>query len=225
MDGTTVTLNGFANPDVENQIIFSAAHLTHGLHDFRVINAGNANGTNAFFEIDYLLWESQVQDGTATHIIDNTNPSFTYLPVPAVWDGSASGFNATLTTTTTGSPIGRARLDFVGTTVALYGTLGPSHGHYSCSIDGGKAKVYSGTFPSLITQQVLCFGDSLAPGRHSLMVSNTPMGRSMNALSIDYAQIWSAQKRGPGPWDWKSADHSPRSVITEPHTPLKQLIA
>jgi len=209
VDGTTVTLNGFANPDVENQILFSAAHLTHGLHNFQVVNAGNANGTKAFFDIDYLLWESQVQDGTATQIIDNTNPRFTYLPVPTVWGGAEGGtasFNDTLTTTT--SPIGRVRLDFVGTTVALYGTLGPSHGHYSCSIDGGNPKVYSGTFPSLITQQVLCFGDSLAPGRHSLTVKNIPTGKSTKALSIDYARIWSAKKRGPGPWDWKSADHS-----------------
>lgn len=198
VDDDTTALNGYASPDLENQVLFSVNNLEQGPHAFQVVNAGNADGTRAFFDIDYVLWESQVPDGTTTYSIDNTDPSFTYLPRPTAWGDSEDGttsFNATLTTTT--DPNGQARLDFVGEIVALFGTLGPTHGNYSCSIDGGEAKTYPGTYPSVTTQQVLCFADSLGPGRHSLMVSNVQTGTSGDALSVDYAQVWSTQKNDP----------------------------
>jgi hypothetical protein len=148
VDGTTITLNGYASPDIENQVLFSAVDLEQGPHDFQMVNAGNADGTDAFLDVDYVLWESQVSDGTTTHLIDNTHPSFTYLPRPTSWGDSedpTTSFNATLSTTTDSN--GQARLDFVGEIVALFGTLGPTHGNYSCSIDGAEAKTYSGTLP------------------------------------------------------------------------------
>ena len=147
-------------------------------------------------------------------MIDNTDPSFTYLPVSTSWGNSedaTTSFNATLTTTTNSS--GQARLDFVGETVALFGTLGPNHGNYSCSIDGRKAIIYLGTYPSVTTQQVLCFGGSLGRGNHSLVVSNVPIGTSRDTLSIDYAQIWSSQKIKASTSDDPPAD-PPRSVPT-----------
>lgn len=208
MDVNTVNLNGFASPDVEQQILYNATNLAQGQHDLQIVNAGNPDGTNGFLDIDFLIWETEVLNGTTTQLIDNTDPRFTYAPSPAAWgnlEDASTSFNASLTSTI---GLAQARFDFVGEIVALFGTLGPSHGNYTCAIDDGVATMYSGTYPSIVTEQMLCFAGSLAPGNHSIIVGNVPTSSVTAALTVDYAQVWgvpvnettpATTPSGPGP--------------------------
>lgn len=211
-DANTVNLNGYSRHDVEQLVLYNATNLTQGWHDFHIINAGHTNGTRAFLDIDFLIWETQVSDGTATQLIDNTDSRFTYAPSPAAWgnlEDPSTSFNGSLTTTIS---LAQARFDFSGEIVALYGTLGPNHGKYTCSIDGEAPTMYSGKYPSIVTEQMLCFAGSLAPGNHSITIGNAPTSSVTAALTVDYAQVWSVPvtektPAGPGP------DTRPQSVF------------
>lgn len=193
MDGDTTVLNGFASPDVEQQVLFGASDLHQGQHVFSIVNDGNADGSSAFLDIDFLVWESEVLDGTTMKRFDNSRARFTYLPSLTTWgdlEDPSTSFNATLSTAIDSTA--QARFDFVGEAAAIYGTLGPSHGNYTCSTDGGAAFLYSGTYPSTVTQQMLCFAGSLTPGNHSIVISNVPTNTTLAALTIDYAEVWAS---------------------------------
>ncbi|KAF8318029.1 hypothetical protein DL93DRAFT_2055029, partial [Clavulina sp. PMI_390] len=191
VDGNSLTANGYANPDEQQQLLFGVSDLPQKAHTFTVVNKGNSDGSNAYFDIDYITLEAEVLNNTTTVVFDDTAPEFSFLPNRTSWsaqeDGSTS-FNASLTSTTVSGA--QARLNFTGEYVAVYGTLGLSHGKFTCAVDGGTTNLYVGTYSTTLTQQMLCLAGPLGTGSHSIVLSNAPVSNTSAALSIDFAKVW-----------------------------------
>ena len=79
-----------------------------------------------------------------------------------------------------------------GSSVEIYGAVGPTIGNYTVQIDGGQSVTFNGT-KSVLTPQTLLYQDnSLVPGSHTVNISN-PGGQT---LSIDYAITYSLSTSG-----------------------------
>lgn len=76
----------------------------------------------------------------------------------------------------------------------IYGTVGPSNGVYTVQIDNGGSVTFNGTKSSLVPQTLLYQNNSLALGRHTVNISNTPFAGQ--TLSIDYAVVYSSSSAG-----------------------------
>jgi hypothetical protein len=81
-----------------------------------------------------------------------------------------------------------------GSSVEIYGAVGPEGGSYTVQIDNGQSVTLNGTKNNLIPQTLLYQGNSFALGTHTMMVSNTPFAGQM--LSIDYAIIQRSSSEG-----------------------------
>ena len=76
----------------------------------------------------------------------------------------------------------------------IYGAVGPRNGAYMVQIDDGESTAFNGTKNNLIPQTLLYQGNSLAPGKHTVKISNSPfVGQT---LSIDYAVIHTSSSTG-----------------------------
>lgn len=76
-----------------------------------------------------------------------------------------------------------------GSHVEIYGAVGPSSGAYTVQVDNGASVTLNGTKANFNPQTLLYQDNSLAPGTHTVKISNTPFAGQ--TLSIDYALIYS----------------------------------
>ena len=77
-----------------------------------------------------------------------------------------------------------------GSSVEIYGAVGPTRAAYTVQIDGGQSVTFNGTKNVLIPQTLLFQDNGLAPTEHSIRISNSPfVGQT---LSIDFAVIHSS---------------------------------
>jgi len=77
-------------------------------------------------------------------------------------------------------------IGFIGSSVALYGSLSSTSGLYQCAVDGVSTQ-HMPVYGQEAIQQVLCFADGLDDDQdHVLAVTNVGSG----SLSIDHAQFW-----------------------------------
>ena len=76
----------------------------------------------------------------------------------------------------------------------IYGTVGPAFGNYTVQVDNGAPVTFNATKVNLVPQALLYQDNSLAPGSHSVKISNSPF--SGQNLSIDFAIIYTSQPTG-----------------------------
>lgn len=138
VDSATSTADGSSATDQEDQILFGALNLPLGVHQLTITNDGNVDGTSAVFDIDSLIWESELGDGSSTLTIDDTDLShFSYLPGPSWWSYESQALGAfNKTVSSSSSSVAQAHLGFRGEAVTLYGPVGPNRGNYTCAVDG-----------------------------------------------------------------------------------------
>lgn len=191
----TYATSGTGQTDIGNdafqQLTFGIANLTSGLHEITITNKGFSNGTSAYFDVDYVVWESSLPDQWNAQIFTTlANGTFEYLPTNASWGSGADPKSYSKWSYWTEVNDAKLRLNFTGQSIALYGSVDTNHGNFTCSIDGISRGSVSGTYPSQIEQQLLCFGDNLNNHKHVLVVENQPVSTGKVWLDIDYACVY-----------------------------------
>lgn len=184
VDGTTTA--GDANVKI-NSFLFGQTNLDPSSeHEIGLTNAGRLPDTSPI--LDFLIWEREIPDDSAPEgiIVNSTNFAFAYFPADS-WNRTVhTNFNTSKSSIVTQTQAASANIAFVGSSVALYGSLSPASGIYLCTIDDVSAH-YTPVYRQDAVQQVLCFADSLDEvNQHLLTITNTGPG----SLSIDHAQFW-----------------------------------
>lgn len=77
---------------------------------------------------------------------------------------------------------------FAGSSVQIFGTVGPNNAPYSVSLDGGNASTYNATKYANAGQVPIFYADNLGPGQHSVKFTNQP-ALPGEGLNIDFAQV------------------------------------
>lgn len=146
--------------DVFQQLLFGTSNLTSGPHDITITNKGFSNGTVAYLDIDYVVWESDLQDSGLKTVTYLDYPGFKYLPNDTSWWQSDDNTSSVGKLTWTDQPGAQLKLNFTGQSLALYGALEYDIGNFSCTIDGISQGAVSGSYNNNQTaQQLLCFQD------------------------------------------------------------------
>ena len=100
-----------------------------------------------------------------------------------------------------------------GTSVAVYGTIGPDSPRSSYLLDAPPASVYTaGTLQATAFQQLFFQSPTLSDGEHTLLVTNLGSG----ALWIDYFRYTSSVASQPAPPSASSSLTSSRIVTVTP---------
>ncbi|KAF8315836.1 hypothetical protein DL93DRAFT_811791 [Clavulina sp. PMI_390] len=171
-------------------LVFGVGNLTNGPHEITITNRGFGNGTaGGSFDVDWIKWEGALPDNSKHQVIRNSNAAFKYLPGPTWWSYGQDNqsFDGQLYYTQSSSA--EFQFNFVGSSIELYGYLDTNHGNFSCSIDGVSRGTYSGYYPKNVYQQLICFGDNLDGGSHTISVQNLPLSANDGWFSIDYARL------------------------------------
>jgi hypothetical protein len=137
---------------------------------------------------------------TVNITVEDTSPLISYEPAlawtdspqddPLVPQSSASSLR------TTSQPGATASLSFIGSGIWLFGSNGPQHGQYAVSIDDGPQLVFNGFAPTTTAQVPLLRAAGLAPGPHTVVITNLASVTQPSTLDIDFA-VFEAQLSEP----------------------------
>lgn len=182
------TFNGIGIPDQFQTLLFGQAGLSSGLHNLTLVNTGSISAP--WVDIDYLIYEVDLPAKSTITMVDDTNPNIVYNE-SSLWAHDLShpnSFKSSISNTSSTASVGMA---FKGTAAALYGSMGPDHGAYTCSIDG-VVSTYSGFYPSPLSGQVLCHASGLENGDHTFIAQNKPKSGALmkQFFGVDYFQVW-----------------------------------
>lgn len=191
MDGTTTTTStGNDNNQaggLHQVVLFGQRNLKSGGHGIALTSLGcMSNSSSGGLSLDVVMWERKIPDEASPQgvIMDSNDPTFDYSPSDS-WDQIVdANLNKSLTVAQTQGA--SMSIGFVGSSVALYGSLSSTSGLYECVVDGVSTQ-HTPVYRQDAIQQVLCFADGLDDHRnHVLAVTNVGSG----SLSIDHAQFW-----------------------------------
>lgn len=176
--------------DLFQSVLFGINNLTSGLHDITITNKALANGTQTYFDVDFVMWEGSLPDNSNPLSVTSTNATgFEYLPNDSIWTPNDESNSYSEKVYSTDQSSSEVRLNFTGQSFAIYGSLDKTHGNFSCSIDGMSLGIFSGNYPTNVERQLVCFRDGLDNNTHVLTVENHPISNRKARLSIDYVEI------------------------------------
>ncbi|KAH8827747.1 hypothetical protein DL96DRAFT_1115101 [Flagelloscypha sp. PMI_526] len=203
VDGETESLDGKADPDEFQQVLYSKTGLSPNQeHEVTLTNGINPD----YVDIDFIVATlGDGQEGRMAQVeqFDDTTPKIGYS---GNWEVNGpsqfiiQAFNASYRATK--DPSGFLTLPFSGNSIRVYGGTGRNHGPYSVTLDGGQAQVYNGSTPSDVVyrgQQLLYLASNLPAGNHSLTLSN--LGPQGSYVDIDYyvQETWPSSQTSSGP--------------------------
>lgn len=182
------------NGSSQNQfqvVLFSADNLNTSSHQLVLKNEGD-NDQTTYFDIDYIVYRAGLPNSSQSILLDNSDPSFRYLPSPSSWlpvNDSASFGNSLHRTQTAGASM---QIRFTGSAIGVYGRMSSEGGAYLCSVDDGPAALYSTNWKLTANQQLLCFADRLSAdgAEHTMTLTRNGGGSGDYWLDIDYAQLY-----------------------------------
>ncbi|KAL1745375.1 hypothetical protein HDZ31DRAFT_73608 [Schizophyllum fasciatum] len=195
LDGEFVAeMDGHADQDKLQQELYSVDGLDAsrgaGPHTIELTNL-----EQQFLDVDFITWDSSVDDDTIVHTWQDTDTAFAY---DSDWSTNVSNAGSFLggtghTASISGSA---AHFTFAGTGVTLYGPVGPTYGAYSVYVDGVPIASNNGTdlaeFSANKTQysakEVLFHASGLADAQHVLdVVSQSDEGEVAVDFALTYA--------------------------------------
>ncbi|KAF8315860.1 hypothetical protein DL93DRAFT_2078580 [Clavulina sp. PMI_390] len=194
LDGTNTTGQGEASPDVFNSLLFGASSLSRSSHTVVLRNEGS--GSNNWLDLDYVHFQDNPTSSTGlstpqTLFAANNDSAFNYLPSDSIWPSLPSNASLSGVLCRTQASDGELQIGFTGSSIALYGRVGPSNSFYTCQVDGGDKTAHTGYSAQYANEQVLCFANNLAPAKqHTLKVVNNPAVSGQVWLEVDYVQVW-----------------------------------
>ena len=208
MNDKTTTFDGNDPNDLFQQLVFGKGNLDFGYHTLTIVNAGplTSDTGNVWFDVDWLVWETEyVGPGgpdnaqVSENTFDNDHPRFQYTPASAWSQQTYSSGALNGTTEVTSTSQAQVIFTFDGDAVALYGTIGPSHGNYTASVDNANQSTLSGEWNFTEHQQMLYYAEDLGAGQHNLVVQNVPASSSEGHFNVDFAKTWIARGGSGGP--------------------------
>ncbi|KAJ7616306.1 hypothetical protein DFH06DRAFT_109505 [Mycena polygramma] len=190
VDGNTTEYDGFSKND-KYTALFDSGSLNSGLHTVELTNIQN-DTDKIYLDIDSITWTTDSTAQTQSLQLDDNASQFSYQPSNA-WQtdlpDAMSGFqnnSGHLTQSKDASAI----LTFSGSTVTLFGAVGPDLGAYAVKIDGHSIGTFNATNPNYAAQTALYHADGLGAGNHTLELMNQPdSGGSVRGLAIDFAAV------------------------------------
>ncbi|KAF9793501.1 hypothetical protein BJ322DRAFT_1035047 [Thelephora terrestris] len=194
LDGTPYYDTGYSATNLFQRVLFPGQSLSDGTHTVTIIDSP-AQSTAPYLDVDYIVYQVQVPDGYNQLKQEDTDKAFKWFPSPE-WSNNpqnVSGYSDGTGHTTT-SPDAYMLYTFEGAHVEIYGAVGPSSGNYTVQVDNGTPFLFNGTKVNLTPQTLLYQDNSLAPGTHTVNISNSPF--TGQSLSIDFAIIYSSQPPG-----------------------------
>ncbi|TDL15474.1 hypothetical protein BD410DRAFT_732703 [Rickenella mellea] len=190
LDGVTSTFNGgTAATTIYTTPIFSATGLTLGNHSVSLANAQTNNSRSLLVDLDYIMWQNDIEPEADTAVIEDTMSAFVYEP-PDAWTTdpqniSKSSNGTAHQTVTNGAYV---TFTFSAESVVLYGSAGPAMSGYSVQLDNGNPIMYNATRSNSYEGVPLFVAAGLSAGVHMLKVVNLPTTIGLG-LSIDFASI------------------------------------
>ncbi|KAF9501657.1 hypothetical protein BDN71DRAFT_1479240 [Pleurotus eryngii] len=201
IDNRTSSLNGFAQPNLFKQSLFSALNLTQGYHTITLINKPTDNGHN-FVDIDFITWKSHIGEEDDKLIIkafQDTDPAFLYTPSDA-WSANPDQiglFNGGSGHQITGGASGSLTYTFsVRDGVQLFGPIGPLGAPYFVQVDGGPVRSLTSAKDFYAAQMMLFHADNLGDRKHVLQLEYR--GSLNQSFAIDYANVLSTSSSNSG---------------------------
>jgi hypothetical protein len=190
VDGNTTASTGDDNDQaggLHRGLLFGQRSLKSGGHGITLTNLGcMSDSSSGGLSLDVVIWERKIPDNASPQgvIMDSNDPTFDYIPSDS-WDQLVdTSLNKSLAVSQTQGA--SMSIGFVGSSVALYGSLSSTSGLYECAVDGVSTQ-HTPVYGQDASQQVLCFADGLDDDQnHMLAVTNVGFG----SLSIDHAQFW-----------------------------------
>ncbi|KAH7098716.1 hypothetical protein BKA62DRAFT_832319 [Auriculariales sp. MPI-PUGE-AT-0066] len=195
LDGNPVVLDGHSDDPQFQLPLFSSPVLTQGPHTFVVQDSTKDTASRPYFDVDFFLVQSEVDDNKSVTIQDDAKywsyaPEEEWTSVLSLftdWNGK-SGHS----TRTTGST---AKLSFTGTAIDLYGIVCAQCGNYGISLDDGEQVQYNAYNPVWNRPQSLIYmGRGLKDGPHTVTITNLGAG---TGLGVDYAVIYGSHPDQP----------------------------
>ncbi|KAJ7619467.1 hypothetical protein FB45DRAFT_754920 [Roridomyces roridus] len=196
LDGTTTLFDGFSQ-DAIFGTLFVSPILNFGTHTVKVTN--QLNDTNLpFLDIDFITWTTIVSASGQTTAKEDTDPAFTYQPATqwgtdlssAVLTGFSSN-NGHVTQATGAS----ASLAFTGSSIAVFGSVGPTLSPYTVTLDGIPAGSFNATKQDYTAQVALYSASNLGDGNHTIELKATPASPGQ-FFAIDFANVVPADALG-----------------------------
>ncbi|KAF8315839.1 hypothetical protein DL93DRAFT_2194440 [Clavulina sp. PMI_390] len=191
VDGANSSGSGLpdSGQDEFQQLLWGSGDLASGPHQLTLTNMGFSDGTAGYLDIDYIVWEGHLPDGSSVKRFTTDNPAFEYLPSFSSWAWAPDKNGYSSSQYYTDSTSGEFKFKFTGASVSLAGFLEKNHGNFSCAVDGISYGVASGYYNHMVYQQTLCFIDGLANGEHTLTVKNIPISSYEPWLAIDFVEV------------------------------------
>ncbi|ODN81549.1 hypothetical protein L202_01967 [Cryptococcus amylolentus CBS 6039] len=186
-------VSGWAEGSVYGQRLFKAVDLSaEKEHTMTVTNYPSKttgqtdDGTGFWLDIDYIVFHSSLDDKEQvfTTILDDTSPAVTYDDAWAPdGDGDSASYNQTEhVSTTQGSGF---TLNFNGSSIQVFAAVGPNHGQYSVSADGGEEETFNSSWPETVYKVPTYTISNLPDSPHTLKFTNL----EAKSLGFDYAVI------------------------------------
>ncbi|KAJ7714154.1 hypothetical protein B0H16DRAFT_1742836 [Mycena metata] len=203
VDGHTTQHDGFSATD-DFAGLFDSGPLSASQHTAVIINTQtDSDSKKRYLDIDsvrglplrlfWLTWDqiTWLTDSPAAADdtqVDDSASHFNYQPADS-WStdlpGNMTGFQGSsghFTQDNNASAI----LSFSGTTVSIFGAVGPDMGSFTVKIDGKTIDLFNASKENYVAQQTLYHGDDLGAGDHTFEVINQSSS-SGKSLAIDYA--------------------------------------
>jgi len=197
LDGKSYYDTGFSSKNLFQQVLFPGLELSNAISHNVSIADSVTNPEFPYLDIDSIVYEVEVPDGSDQISQQDTAAAFDFTPKTA-WStnpGSVSKYSGGTGHVTT-SADAYVVYSFEGSHVEIYGAVGPNGGAYTVQVDNGAPATFNGTKNALHTQTLLFQYNGNSPGNHIVKVSNTPF--SGQTLSIDYATIYRLSSDGSG---------------------------
>ncbi|KAG2361343.1 hypothetical protein BDR07DRAFT_1287489 [Suillus spraguei] len=182
--------SGQSNISLFQQVLFNRSGLTQELHTISLTNTGVTGSGNPYVDIDMVTWQTEF-NGTqlVTETVDDADTRFQYQE-PG-WNTNPTGVNLFNNGSGHSTSISNASVTLTFTvteSVSVFGTVGPSNGLYSVSLDSQPAYQYNASTYLTFYEVMLYHADNLGPGQHQLTLMNLP-DTNGQSLNIDYAQL------------------------------------
>ncbi|KAF9653279.1 hypothetical protein BDM02DRAFT_3087395 [Thelephora ganbajun] len=197
LDGRTSSDTGYSSINLLQRVLFSGTGLASGNHTVSIVNS-LVDNSKPYLDIDSIVYEVEVPDGYGKFTEDDTADAFQFSPSAwSIYPEDLSNYSNG-TGHVTSAPDARVVYTFeVGVYLIgslIYGAVGPMNGVYTVQVDNGDSFTFNGIKDNLIPKTLLYQNNNLAPGRHTVNISNSPFAGQ--TLSIDYAVIYRSPSTG-----------------------------
>lgn len=190
VDGASFAGNtGQSNANLFQQVLFNQSGLTQKLHTVSLTNTATGS---LYVDIDMVAWQTEFNETQlVTETVDDADPRFQYQEL--AWNANPTSVNLFNNGTGHSTSVSDASvtLTFTADSVSIFGTVGPSNGLYTVSLDSQQATQYNATMYLTFYEVMLYHADNLGAGQHQLTLTNLPETNGQT-LNIDYALLTSS---------------------------------